>query len=131
VSDTDVAGRLIGAAEEKAQELGFAVSVAVVDSAGVLKAFHRMDGAPLVSVESCQRKAYTAAAVGVPTQGLYDAYHENPVMLSQISTLSGILVIGGGIPVDAAGFAGAVGVAGGSAEQDALVAAAAAGAIDA
>ena len=54
------AATMVAAAVAKAEELGCKQNVAVVDDGGNLKAFGRMDGAPLLGVEGCQRKAFTA-----------------------------------------------------------------------
>ena len=47
-------------------------TIAIVDESGVLKGLLRMDGAPLLSVQVAQDKAYTAAAFGIPTDAWYD-----------------------------------------------------------
>ena len=52
--------RMVEAAIARAKELGVKQNVAVVDDGGNLKAFARMDGAPLLGIEGSQRKAYTA-----------------------------------------------------------------------
>ncbi len=69
---TELARAIIGAAERKAQEMGHPFVIAIVDDSGVLKAFSRMDGAALLSVQIAQDKAYTAVGFGMPT----DAWHE-------------------------------------------------------
>jgi len=61
---SELAHRIIAAAEIKAAELGVPMVVAVCDESGVLKAFSRMDGAALLSVQITQDKAYTVAAIG-------------------------------------------------------------------
>src|SRR5437763_1309242 len=60
----ETAERIIKAAEKKAQEMGKLMSIAVCDEDGTLKAFRRMDGAPLLSVQVAQDKAYTAISFG-------------------------------------------------------------------
>ena len=55
----EAAERIINAAEAKAREIGKPMCIAVCDSDGTLKAFRRMDGAPLLSVQIAQDKAYT------------------------------------------------------------------------
>ena len=64
------ASAVLGAAEAKARELDATMVVAVVDAAGLLKAFMRMDGAPQGSVDWTIDKAFTAVSFGVPTQML-------------------------------------------------------------
>ena len=66
---TDLAHRVIAAAEAKATEIGVPMNIAVCDESGVLKAFSRMDGAALLSVQIAQDKAYTAIGFGMPTDG--------------------------------------------------------------
>src|SRR5260221_1988606 len=55
----EAAQRMIAAAEAKASEMGRPMCIAVCDGDGTLKAFSRMDGAPLLSVQIAQDKAYT------------------------------------------------------------------------
>jgi glc operon protein GlcG len=59
-----VARRMIDASQEKARELGVAVSTAIVDAEGRLFAFERMEGSRWISVEVSQSKAYTGALLG-------------------------------------------------------------------
>ncbi len=60
----EAAERMIKAAETKAQEMGNQMCIAICDEDGALKAFRRMDGAPLLSVQIAQDKAYTAISFG-------------------------------------------------------------------
>jgi len=57
----EAAQRMIRASQEKAREIGVAVSTAIVDAEGRLFAFQRMDGAPWISIEVSQAKAFTGA----------------------------------------------------------------------
>ncbi len=124
------ARRCIAAALEQAGTLGIAISVAVVDAAGVLTAFHRMDGAKILSVESSHRKAYTAATTEFPTKDYFDRFRERPEVVL-LALMPGATSFGGGHPIVERGVViGAIGVGGGSAEQDAAIAATAAAAID-
>ena len=119
----DAAERCIAAARARATELGVAVSIAVVDVAGGLKAFLHMDGAPPLSVAVSQRKAYTAAALRIPTQALYDTYREEPAMLSLIGALPGVAPLGGAVPIrEGDAVIGAIGASGATAEEDVEVA---------
>jgi uncharacterized protein GlcG (DUF336 family) len=54
------AAKMVEAAVAKAKSLGVPQIVAILDDSGLLKAFCRMDGAPLISIEVAQNKAYTA-----------------------------------------------------------------------
>ena len=56
-----IAQRMIRVSQDKARELGVAVSTAIVDADGRLFAFARMEGAPWLSVEVSQAKAFTGA----------------------------------------------------------------------
>ncbi len=69
---TSAAHRLIAAAETRAAEIGVPSVIAICDTAGVLKAYTRMDGAPLMCVQVAQDKAYTAAGFGMPSHEWHD-----------------------------------------------------------
>jgi uncharacterized protein GlcG (DUF336 family) len=118
------ARRALEAAVRHAQELGVAVCVAVADQAGNLLAFARMDGAPLLSAAIAQDKAYTVAAFGgLPTHAWFDLIKDEPPLLHGIVKTDRLVVFGGGVPVRSGErVVGAVGVSGGSAEQDRAVA---------
>jgi uncharacterized protein GlcG (DUF336 family) len=68
-----VSRRLIDAALDEASRASVSVTVVVVDESGVLKELVRMDGAPLVSVQTAINKAYAAAAIGMPPDDFYAA----------------------------------------------------------
>ncbi|HEX7661497.1 MAG TPA: heme-binding protein [Pseudonocardiaceae bacterium] len=125
------ARRALEAAVREAQRIGVAVCVSVADQAGHLLAFGRMDGAPLLSVSLSQDKAYTVAAfAGLPTHEWFDMIKDEPPLLHGIVKTNRLTVFGGGIPVRVDGkLVGAVGVSGGSAEQDRSVAEAGAAAV--
>nr|WP_308113419.1 heme-binding protein [Alicyclobacillus tolerans] len=67
-----VAEKMIYAAVAKAEEIGVPMVIAVVDESGVLKAFRRMDGTALLSVDIAQNKAWTAVSFGISTDGWYE-----------------------------------------------------------
>lgn len=121
---TDLADRIVAEATRKAEELGVLVSIAVVDDAGALKAFRRMDGANLVCVEVAQDKAFTAVRYGWDTD-LWPRYLEQSTVLQVgASNLPRLNVYPGGrvIRVDG-GAVGAIGVSGADMPEDAAVAA--------
>lgn len=119
----DAAAEVIRAAEAKAAEIGVPMVIAVVDESGVLKAFSRMDGAPLLSVQIAQDKAYTAAAFGISTDGWFDFIKNDPPLLHGIVKTPRLVVFGGGYPLTAGDApVGGVGVSGGHYEQDMVVA---------
>ena len=64
---SELAQKMVDEAVAKARELGVTENVAILDDGGNLKAFSRMDGAPILCIEMAQNKAYTAL-FGVPTQ---------------------------------------------------------------
>lgn len=118
------AQRVLEAALAHARTIGVAVCVAVTDRSGVLLAFARMDGAPQMSATIAQDKAYTVAAfAGLPTHQWYDMIKDDPPVLAGIVKTDRLIVFGGGVPVTTGGvLAGAVGVSGGSSDQDRAIA---------
>ena len=117
---TELARAMIEAAERKAQEMGHPFAIAIVDDSGVLKAFSRMDGAALITVQVAQDKAYTAAGFGLAT----DAWHEfvkddPPLAMGAAPGIDRLIVFGGGFPITIVGTTvGAIGVSGGHYTQD-------------
>ena len=124
------ANRALDAAIGAANSLGVPVCIAVSDRAGHLVAYARMDGAPLLSGEIAQDKAYTVAAFGLPTHEWFDLIKDELSLLHGIVKTDRLIVFGGGVPIHADGdLVGAVGVSGGSADQDRQIAEAGAAAI--
>lgn len=119
----EAAERALRAALARASELGVAVVVAVADAAGELKAYARMDGAPLLSVRIAQDKAWTAAAFGLSTDAWWDLVKDEPPLLHGIVKTERLVVFGGGVPLVVEGrVVGGIGVSGGSADQDRAIA---------
>ncbi len=84
----------------------------IVDESGVLKELRRMDGAPLISVQTAVSKAYAAAAIGMPPDEFYAAIESDGAAVASFATRPGLALIGGGMPVVTDGqVAGALGVA--------------------
>ena len=121
----------VDAAAAWAQTLGVPVNIAVVDLAGGLLAFARLDGAPLLSGSIAQDKAYTVAAFnGVPTHAWFGLIEAEPALREGIVHRDRLVIFAGGVPVTVGGtLVGAVGVSGGTAEQDREIAEAGAGAV--
>jgi uncharacterized protein GlcG (DUF336 family) len=120
---SEAAADVLRGAADKARAMGVPMVIAVVDESGVLKAFDRMDGAPLLSVEIAKDKAYTAAAFGMPTHAWFDFIKDDPPLLHGIVNTPRLVVFGGGYPIQIAGaVVGAVGVSGGHYSQDMEVA---------
>jgi uncharacterized protein GlcG (DUF336 family) len=109
---SELAQRMVAEAVRKARELGVTENVAVLDDGGNLKAFHRMDGAPILSIEMAQNKAYTAL-FGVSTQDFFNFIQGDPSLLAGIPTLSRVAAWGGGFPIKVRGeVVGAIGLSG-------------------
>jgi len=114
----ELAAKLIEAAVAKAKALGVPQVVAILDESGLLKAFCRMDGAPLISIEVSQNKAYTAL-LGAPSQDFFNRIRDNPALLAGVPHIPRIAVFGGGLPIKIDGVVvGGIGVSGGSVDQD-------------
>ena len=97
----------------EAGSMSVPVTVVVVDESGVTKEMLRMDGAPLVSVQTAINKAYAAAAIGMPPDDFYAAIESDEAAVAEFGTRPGLALIAGGLPVIADGkVAGAIGVAG-------------------
>ena len=113
----DRAITMIQAGHAKARELDIAVSVAVVDEGGRLIAFGRMDQARPMSVDIAVNKAYTAATFQVPTAQLTASQSWFQSMI--VSSQGKVIAVAGGLPVlDTPNIVGAVGVSGGTDDQD-------------
>ena len=108
----DLAQKMANAAVAKARELGVTENVAILDDGGNLKAFGRMDGAPILCIEMAQNKAYTAL-FGVSTQDFFNFIKGDPSLLAGIPTLSRVAAWGGGFPIKVNGeVVGAIGLSG-------------------
>jgi uncharacterized protein GlcG (DUF336 family) len=120
----------VAAALAKAKEIGVKMNIAVVDAGANLRAFARMDGAWLGSIDVSQKKAKTARFFDMPTGeigklsqpggSLYNIEHSN----------GGLITFPGGVPIVVNGVViGAIGVSGNTVENDHLVATAGAAAV--
>jgi len=109
---SELAQKMVNAAVAKARELGVSENVAILDDGGNLKAFSRMDGTPIPTIEMAQNKAYTAL-LGVSTQDFFNFIQGDPSLLAGVPTLSRVAAWGGGFPIEVDGeIVGAVGVSG-------------------
>lgn len=126
---------VLEAARAEAKAIGSPSSVAIVDGGRELLAFARMDGALLASPAIAQAKAYTARSMNCATKDL-DGLGQPGAPLFGIQSAHAavgrtIVTFGGGVPITIGGdVVGAVGVAGGSPDQDHQIAAAGAAALD-
>src|SRR5580698_5589844 len=108
----ELAKKMVEKAVAKARQLGVTENVAILDDGGNLKAFSRMDGAPIPTIEMAQNKAYTAL-LGVSTQEFFNFIQGDPSLLAGIPTLARMAAWGGGFPVTVNGeVVGAIGVSG-------------------
>jgi uncharacterized protein GlcG (DUF336 family) len=109
---SELAQKMVDEAVAKATELGVTENVAILDDGGNLKAFTRMDGAPILCIDIAQNKAYTAL-FGVPTHDFFDSIQGDPSLLAGIPTLARVAAYGGGFPIQVDGeMVGAIGLSG-------------------
>jgi len=109
---SELAQKMVNEALAKARELGVTENVAILDDGGNLKAFSRMDGASIPTIEIAQKKAYTAL-FGVSTQDFFDFIKGDPSLLAGIPTLARVAAWGGGLPIKVNGeVVGAIGLSG-------------------
>ncbi len=113
---TDAGARvLIDAAVEHARAMGVPQCISIVDEGCNLLAFIRMDGARVLSIQSSQRKAMTAATTGKPTGGIDPAIE----LKLAIVTDGDMVNLRGGLPVIVEGqVIGGIGVGSGHGDQD-------------
>jgi uncharacterized protein GlcG (DUF336 family) len=125
------ARRVIEAAEKKAVEIGQPMNIAVADAGGNLVSHVRMDKAWLGSIDISIKKAYTSAAFLIATKDLAAHSQSGGQFFGIHASNNGkIMIFAGGIPLTRNGeIVGAIGVSGGSGEQDHAVAAAGAAAL--
>lgn len=118
------ARKIIAAAEKKAHEIGQPMNIAVADAGGNLVAHVRMDGAWIGSVDISIKKAYTSRAFDITTKDLADNAQSGQQFFGIHASNDGkIMIFAGGIPLKKDGkVVGAIGVSGGSGEQDHTVA---------
>src|ERR1700745_4330136 len=109
---SELAQKMVNAAVAKAHGLCVSENVAILDDGGNLKAFSRMDGASIPTIEIAQNKAYTAL-FGVSTQDFFNFITRDPSLLVGIPTLSRVAAWGGGFPIKVDGeIVGAIGISG-------------------
>ena len=125
------ARRIIAAAEKKAGEIGQPMNIAVADAGGNLIAHVRMDNAWLGSVDISIKKAWTSRAFDITTKDLADNSQSGDQFFGIHASNDGrVMIFAGGIPLKKDGkVVGAIGVSGGSGEQDHAVAEAGASAL--
>ena len=114
------AQQVVEAARKKAEEIDVPMNIAVVDAGNNLTAFARMDGAWLGSIDIAQNKAYTARSFDMSTKDLAPLCQPNqPLFGIHASNQGQLIIFAGGIPLMSGDdVIGAIGVSGGSVEQD-------------
>lgn len=113
------AKRIMAAAEAEAARHQWNVAIAIVDEAGELLLFQKLDGTQVASVDIAIGKARTAARFRRPSKALEDTTAKRPTLMA----VGGILPLEGGVPIVVEGrVIGAVGVSGVQSQQDAQIA---------
>lgn len=116
-----IAKELISAVEKAAQIMNLKVVVAVVNKGANLVALEAMDDSYIASIQAAWDKAYTAVALKMSTQQALKESRGGA--LDGLTNTNGLLLLGGGIPLIKDGvICGAIGVSGGSKEQDIILA---------
>ena len=118
------ARRLIAAAEKKAAEVGQPMNIAVVDGGGNLGAHVRMDNAWIGSIDISIKKAFTSRAFDISTKDLATHSQSGGQFFGIHASNDGrVMIFAGGVPLKKDGkVVGAIGVSGGSGDQDHAVA---------
>ena len=117
------ARRVIAAAEKKAQEIGQPMNIAVADGGGNIVSHVRMDGAWIGSIDISMKKAYTSRAFDITTKDLATHSQSGGQFFGIHASNNGKIMIFAGIPLKKDGkVVGAIGVSGGSGDQDHAVA---------
>jgi glc operon protein GlcG len=119
------------AARDAARAAGFAMCICVTDPSGEPVVTLRMDGAPRLSASIAANKAWSVTSFnGMPTHVWWSAIENDPSLVHGITNTPRLIIFGGGIPLMADGhLVGAIGVSGGTSEQDREIAEAAAAAL--
>jgi len=108
---------------EKAEELNININVSVVDASGLEMAFLRMNDSFIHSIDIAKDKAYTSASFGFPSHKWTEIFKEAPHLEHGFSNRSRLIPFGGGLPIFEDGVkVGAIGVSGGTEEEDIICA---------
>ncbi len=114
----------VDAALKKSNEMGVKMDIAVVDAGANLKAFARMDGAWLGSIDIAQKKARTARWFDMPTGAIGGLSQPGGSLYNIEHSNGGLITFPGGLPLKNSGgdVIGAIGVSGSTVEDDHAVA---------
>ncbi len=118
------AGAAVDAALEKSRAMGVAMDIAVVDAGANLKAFARMDGAWLGSIDIAMKKARTARYFDMNTGEIGNLSQPGGALYNIEHSNGGLITFPGGVPIKngAGEIIGAIGVSGSTVEDDHAVA---------
>ncbi|RJT08032.1 heme-binding protein [Halococcus sp. IIIV-5B] len=123
--NASTAREIIASAEEKANEMGVPMCIAVMDEGANLVSFHRMDEALLASIDIAQNKAYSAVSLQMDTDTIHEISQPGESLYGLGTTNGGrIVTFGGGFQLKRNDdtVVGGIGVSGGSASEDMEVA---------
>lgn len=125
--NSETAAAMVDAAIRKSVALGARMNIAVVDAGANLKAFHRMDGAWLGSVDIACKKARTARFFDMPTGSIGNISQPGGPLFNIEHSNGGLISFPGGLPLtnEQGTVIGAIGISGSSVENDHCVAQAA------
>lgn len=122
VIDRETAKHIAEKCVQKSYEIGVPMVICITDYSGNITLLERMDDSLLASIEIAMKKAYTAAALKAPTHEIRDASLPAGELYG-INTVDKIITFGGGFPLKVNGvIVGAIGVSGGTVEEDMKVA---------
>lgn len=108
---------------EKAEELNISINVSVVDNKGLEMAFIRMNNSFIHSIDIAKDKAYTSASFGFPTEQWTTIFKNMRHLEQGFSNRNRLIPFGGGLPIFEDGVkVGAIGVSGGTEEEDIICA---------
>lgn len=109
-------------AEEKAKEIKVPMVISIVDDGGNIILVHRMEDSLLASIDLSLNKAYTAVSLKMSTDNLKDLCKSEGPLYGIQHTNNRIVIFGGGMPFKYNGkVVGAIGISGGSMEEDMCV----------
>jgi len=116
----ELAERIAKGARQKAEQLGIAITVSVVDGSGRLVLTMRGDGTGFLTADTSRGKAVAAAAFGLSTKEMVELQKSNPAFWTALPAFfEGVLPTTGAVPIkDKGRVIGAVGCGGGTGEQD-------------
>ncbi|WP_321312196.1 heme-binding protein [Halarcobacter sp.] len=108
---------------KKAEELNISINVSVVDNKGLEMAFLRMENSFIHSIDIAKDKAYTSASFGFTTDTWTTIFKSMPHLEQGFSNRDRLIPFGGGMPIFENGIkVGAIGVSGGTEEEDIICA---------